>query len=73
MPVDYDKINIKGMAFAVGGNIAFSILGPLLKVSLRNYDSMTPFELIYWYLFIMMFFNYFYIRMHGEHPLNIDP
>ena len=61
------------MAFAIGGNVAFSIMGPLLKVIIRNYTSMTPFELIYCYLLVMMIFNYSYLTFHGEHPLNISP
>ena len=59
------------MAYAVVGNIAFSLQGPTLKVILRNYPQMTPFELLYWYLIVMIFFNYFFIRYHGEHPLNV--
>ena len=59
------------MAYAVVGNIAFSLQGPTLKVILRNYPQMTPFELLYWYLLVMIFFNYFFIRYHGEHPLNV--
>jgi len=59
------------MAYAVAANIAFSLQAPVLKILMKTNQNITPYEIMYWYMILMIGINYSWVRMHGEFVLNV--
>ena len=71
--IDTDKLNVKGLMCGVIGNLAFSLNSPILRMLMSHNSSFTPYEILYWQGLSMLFMNYFYVKYHGQHVLNVGP
>ena len=63
--------NQKGLAYAIGAALAYSFIGPLLKLIFQRNPEASAYEVLYWQALVMMGVNYLYVKSHGEYILNI--
>ena len=57
--------------YALGAALAYSFIGPLLKLIFKRNPEASAYEVLYWQALVMLLVNYLYVKSHGEYILNI--
>jgi EamA domain-containing membrane protein RarD len=63
-------MNIKGIVFGIIANLLFGLTQPLLRVIYLNY-KISPDEVLFWKVLLMLPLNFITMKRYGHNPFNI--